>query len=335
MSLFYASPLWFPGYATAQQALMMLRNQRPNVSLFFSTAIGWYKNGTNRRGSNNNNNIIIMSTRGGTRRRGGGGGGGGVATMTMTRRAHRSVPERLIDPVVVNNDENSDEDESSDWEEGGEEEEEFSSSESEEDDDGDDVDDGELDDDDEGEEEEPGVTTTESVVVVTSSSSSSRRNRRRNRRRSAKRPVRLADRMLAAVRGGLRGDYSRSYEHRGEDVSVVELSAEAEMQFEEERRARLRRQQRQREGRRIYEAETSRRPRRGERGAKCPLCMRYVRPPVKVTSWPEGSKVTCPVCYEEFEPSKQACIVACEGDMHPFCSACYSKSASVVLEAED
>ena len=236
--------------------------------------------------------------------------------------------ERLIGPVDDNDE--GEEDECSEWEEGEEEEEdEFSSSgsgwEEEEDVHGESDDDGEEE---EGE-GEPGWTT-ESAVVVTSS-----RRRRRNRRRSAKRPVRLADRMLAAVRGGLSGDYSRSYEHRGEDVSVVELSAEAEMQFEEERRARLRRQQRQREGRRIYEAETSRRPRRGERGAKCPLCMRYVRPPVKVTSWPEGAKVTCPVCYEELEPRKQACIVACEGDMHPFCSSCYSKMASVVVEAED
>tara|TARA_B100001094_G_scaffold267117_1_gene270271 strand:- start:1949 stop:2668 length:720 start_codon:yes stop_codon:yes gene_type:complete len=239
------------------------------------------------------------------------------------------VLERLIGPVDDNDE--GEEDECSEWEEGEEEEEdEFSSSgsgwEEEEDVHGESDDDGEEE---EGE-GEPGWTT-ESAVVVTSS----RRRRRRNRRRSAKRPVRLADRMLAAVRGGLSGDYSRSYEHRGEDVSVVELSAEAEMQFEEERRARLRRQQRQREGRRIYEAETSRRPRRGERGAKCPLCMRYVRPPVKVTSWPEGAKVTCPVCYEELEPRKQACIVACEGDMHPFCSSCYSKMASVVVEAED
>ena len=236
--------------------------------------------------------------------------------------------ERLIGPVDDNDE--GEEDECSEWEEGEEEEEdEFSSSgsgwEEEEDVHGESDDDGEEE---EGE-GEPGWTT-ESAVVVTSS-----RRRRGNRRRSAKRPVRLADRMLAAVRGGLSGDYSRSYEHRGEDVSVVELSAEAEMQFEEERRARLRRQQRQREGRRIYEAETSRRPRRGERGAKCPLCMRYVRPPVKVTSWPEGAKVTCPVCYEELEPRKQACIVACEGDMHPFCSSCYSKMASVVVEAED
>lgn len=249
-------------------------------------------------------------------------------TTTTTRSTQRPVLERLIGPVDDNDE--GEEDECSEWEEGEEEEEdEFSSSgsgwEEEEDVHGESDDDGEEE---EGE-GEPGWTT-ESAVVVTSS-----RRRRRNRRRSAKRPVRLADRMLAAVRGGLSGDYSRSYEHRGEDVSVVELSAEAEMQFEEERRARLRRQQRQREGRRIYEAETSRRPRRGERGAKCPLCMRYVRPPVKVTSWPEGAKVTCPVCYEELEPRKQACIVACEGDMHPFCSSCYSKMASVVVEAED
>ena len=249
-------------------------------------------------------------------------------TTTTTRSTQRPVLERLIGPVDDNDE--GEEDECSEWEEGEEEEEdEFSSSgsgwEEEEDVHGESDDDGEEE---EGE-GEPGWTT-ESAVVVTSS-----RRRRGNRRRSAKRPVRLADRMLAAVRGGLSGDYSRSYEHRGEDVSVVELSAEAEMQFEEERRARLRRQQRQREGRRIYEAETSRRPRRGERGAKCPLCMRYVRPPVKVTSWPEGAKVTCPVCYEELEPRKQACIVACEGDMHPFCSSCYSKMASVVVEAED